>query len=79
MDKKLSPPIIDSLGEEALLNLGLSQRNINEFRWKGVFPAMWYKEIRALCFEAGIPCPLAAFSFKQPKQLVRATSAKAAK
>lgn len=56
--------IIDGLGHDHLIKLGLTERNIRHAKSVGGFSALWYLPIKEAMDSQGLACPLGAFRFK---------------
>ncbi|QDP64874.1 MAG: hypothetical protein Unbinned5081contig1001_31 [Prokaryotic dsDNA virus sp.] len=62
-----SQDIAQQIGRKEISEaLGVGIKAISNACVAGSFPASWYAEIKALCDERGIDCPLCAFNFKTP-------------
>ena len=67
-----SADIIKALGMEVILHaLGLRKRMLFYMQQKGKFPSGWYREIKRLCDENGVFCPMEAFDWKEPQKTER--------
>lgn len=54
--------IIGALGSDAIESeLGLTKFSIRAAKRDGIFPARWYRPLRALCAKSGVECPDDAF------------------
>lgn len=57
--------ITNTLTPDAIMaRLGVSFHMIRYARTTGTFPASWYRQIKDMCDEVGIPCPLSAFNWR---------------
>ena len=57
--------IIKHLGVDAICSaLDVSPHSVRYAKTKGIFSANWYGEVKAMCDEVGIPCPLSAFNWR---------------
>jgi hypothetical protein len=65
MNKQTVHHITDTLTAAAICaELGVTPHSIRYARTTGAFPASWYANLRRMCDEVGIPCPLSAFNWK---------------
>ena len=65
MNKRSVHQIISVLGSEAIeMALDVSSHSVRAAKTKGEFPSSWYRELKALCDEIGIPCPMNAFYWR---------------
>lgn len=65
MNKASVHHITKTLTPEAIMErLGVSFHMIRHARTTGAFPASWYRQMKDMCDEVGIPCPLTAFNWR---------------
>ena len=64
MSSNPASQIIEALPDGALERLGMTARNIRHAKSSGRFSGLWYRRIRDLCMDHGVPCPMDAFNWK---------------
>lgn len=66
MNKPAVDTIIENLGPEAIrARLRVSQHAVRYAKSTGAFAASWFREISTMCAEAGVPCPMDAFNWRE--------------
>jgi len=65
MNKSAVHHITETLGSEAIqARLGVRHSSVRRARWLGAFPGDWYGQLKPMCDEVGIPCPMSAFNWR---------------
>lgn len=63
-DAPTTRDICDRIGRKLVADrIGVSKKAVSNAVAEGVFPARWYRELRAVCSEQGIECPEDLFNF----------------
>lgn len=76
MSKKQINHIIATLGQSEIEGrVGVGPDMIRHAKSKGIFPANWYRILKEMSDEVGIPCPLSLFNWKEPANKVSMNAA----
>lgn len=70
MDIHTASHIIEAIGQDVFVErFGFNERLLRHTKSTDKFAANRYREIKQLCDERGIPCPLSAFNWKVSDKL----------